>query len=161
MPNGRFAILLLMKVAILWLVNEKGEVLMARRAAHMSTDANVWGPSVSGKVDPGETFDQAIRREASEELGLTGADVSPIFLHKEMYTDHSDGRSREFGLFYARISSDITKHLKLELNEVAEVRWFTKSELEQLSNAQSESLIISSAKELWQSIFAHLQVIIT
>ncbi len=123
----------------------------------MSTDAGVWGPPVSGKVDKGETFNVAVLREAHEELGLTTAEISPIFLHKEIYANHSDGRKREFGLFYSIVPSNITERLKLESNEVAEVRWFKKEEVKQLADAQSNCLIISTAKELWQSIFLHLQ----
>jgi len=148
-----------MNVAVLWLINERGEILMARHAAHMSTDAGVWGPSVSGKVDKGETFNTAVLREAYEELGLAATEISPIFLHKETYTDHSDGRKREFGLFYSTVPSNIIKRLRLEANEVSEVKWFKKSELKQLADEQSNSLIASTAKELWQSIFLHLQPI--
>lgn len=150
-----------MRVAILWLINEKGEILMARRAAHMSTDAGVWGPSVSGKVEEGESFHQAALREANEELGLTDSEISPVFLHEEVYADHSDGRERQFGLFYAKVPSIIINKLTLEAKEVTEVKWFRESELKQLANAQSDSLIISTAKELWQSIFSHWQTIIT
>jgi len=134
---------------------------MARRAPYMSTDAGVWGPSVSGKVDEGENFSIAVMREAKEELGLSTSDISPIFLHQEVYNEHTDGKVREFGLFYAVVPSKITEQLKLEANEVSEVKWFKKSELEKLADAQSESLIISTAKELWKSIFLHLQPLTT
>ena len=148
-----------MKVAILWLINEKGEILMARRAAHLSTDAGVWGPSVSGGVDDDESFQEAVLREAHEELGLTGNDISPIFLHEETYAEHSDGNIRQFGLFYAMLSRDTFKRLRLEPDEVAEVKWFTRKELEQLATTGSKSLIISSATVLWRGILMHLQPI--
>lgn len=149
-----------MRVAILWLINEHGEILMARRAAHMSTNAGEWGPSVSGKVDEGESFAKAVRRETREELGLTDADISPAFMHKEVFADHSDGRTREFGLFYANVPSNIASRLKLEPNEVSEVKWFKVNEIKQLVDEQSETLIISSAKELWRSILLSLKSII-
>lgn len=117
-----------MKVAILWLINEKGE-----------------------------TYGEAVRRESQEELGLTDADFSSTFLHKDTFAGHTDGKKREFGLFYAPVTSHITARIKLEPNEVSEIKWFRKSELEHLVNEQSESLIISSAKELWDSIFHQLQ----
>lgn len=57
-----------MNVALLWLVNENDEVLIARRAANMDTDADVWGLSVSCTVEPNETYKEAILRETKEEL---------------------------------------------------------------------------------------------
>lgn len=133
---------------------------MAKRAAHMNTDAGVWGPSVSGKVDVGETFNQAVLREANEELGLSEATITPVFLHKETYANHSDGRVRHFGLFYAKVPSELVTRLQLDANEVSEVKWFKESSLKRLADTQSDSLIISTAKELWQSIFLNLQPVI-
>ena len=149
-----------MQVVILWLINEHGEILMAKRAAQMSTDAGVWGPSVSGKVDSGETSEEAVLREANEELGLTVEEISPIFLHKETYADHSDGNIREFRLFYATVPSAIVNKLTLEAKEVSAVKWFTKDDLQKLASARSKNLIISSAKEVWESIFFHLNPVL-
>jgi isopentenyldiphosphate isomerase len=145
-----------MKVAILWLINEQGEILMARRAAHMSTDAGVWGPSVSGGVDEGESYENAAVREAHEELGIAISTISPVFLHQETYLNHSDGAAREFGLFYARVPKDIVTQFQLEPDEVSEVRWFSIDELKSLAREQSKTLIISSASDLWARIFSNL-----
>lgn len=145
----------------MWLINENGEILLARRAAHMSTDAGVWGPSVSGKVDAGETADQAVLREAQEELGLETNAINPIFLHNETYTEHSDGRVRQFSLYYAVLPSNTIKHLELEPNEVSEIKWFKRDDLKQLVDQKSDNIIISSTTQLWQSIFVHLQPITT
>ncbi len=45
--------------------NEKGKVLLQRRR-----DNGFWGIP-GGAMEPGETFEQAARREAKEETGLT------------------------------------------------------------------------------------------
>jgi 8-oxo-dGTP pyrophosphatase MutT (NUDIX family) len=150
-----------MRVVILWLINENGEILMAKRAAHMSTDAGVWGPSVSGKVDENETLTAAVLREMKEELGFTPDKLSPTFLHHEIFLNHTDGRKRDFYIFYASVESDITRHFKLESNEVESTKWFKRSEIEELVAGKSNKVIMSSASELWQKILKHLQPITT
>jgi isopentenyldiphosphate isomerase len=53
----------MIKVAMLWLANEQGELLLARRAGHKKQDPGLWGPSVTGKVEPGENFERALVRK--------------------------------------------------------------------------------------------------
>jgi len=147
-----------MKVALLWLVNEKGELLIARRASHMDSDAGVWGPSVSGEIEEGELPLKAVIREAEEELGILPNQITPLFLHETTY-EHQDGKGREFSIFYAKVNSDILNKLTLEPEEVAEVKWISMDDLQDLANKKSNTLIISSATELWKSIFANLKLI--
>jgi len=45
-------------------------LLLARRASHKSRAPNCWDV-IGGHVEPGETIEQALIREAQEEVGLT------------------------------------------------------------------------------------------
>ena len=146
-----------MKVAILWLINEKGEILLSQRAAHRSTDASMWGPSVSGKVDEGEDAEQAAVREANEELGIDPMEV--ILLHHlhDSTHNHSDGRLREFSLFSTHVKSVLIDKMKLESNEVAAVKWISLQNLQKEYEQNPETVIISSDKDLWQEIFENLR----
>jgi len=56
----------------LLLVNARGEVLLQRRPADKE-NGDRWDKSVGGHVDAGESFDEAVRREAGEELFGDGA----------------------------------------------------------------------------------------
>lgn len=58
-----------MQVAILWFIDENNEILLSQRAIDMDTDPGLWGPSVSGKIEPGESAADTARRESEEELG--------------------------------------------------------------------------------------------
>jgi isopentenyl-diphosphate delta-isomerase len=148
-----------MKVAILWLINEKGEVLLSQRAAHMSTDANMWGPSVSGKVDIGEDAEQAAIREANEELGIDPAEVIPVrHLHDSSH-NHSDGRLREFSIFSTNVESALIDKMRLEPDEVAAVKWISLQNLQNEYEQNPNMIIISSNKPLWAEIFENLKVV--
>lgn len=63
------------KVVSALILNEKGEMLMALRRV---TDRrpNCW-ENPGGKVSPGETDQEALRRELSEELGVDSA-IGPL-----------------------------------------------------------------------------------
>lgn len=51
-------------------VNDKGEILIQERSRRKKRGAFLLDASVGGHVDHGESYDQAVRREGVEELGL-------------------------------------------------------------------------------------------
>jgi len=50
--------------------NPRGECLLVRRSASSKANPGKW-EFPGGKIDPGETFDQALLREVVEETGLS------------------------------------------------------------------------------------------
>lgn len=60
------------RTAALWLVNQKGQVLIAQRHKDKDKHPNKWGPSVAGTLEEGETYESNMYKEAEEEIGLTG-----------------------------------------------------------------------------------------
>lgn len=150
-----------MKVAILWLINEDGGILLSQRAAHMNSDASMWGPSVSGKVEDEETNEQAAVREAAEEIGVDPLEVTPIYhLHNSTY-NHDDDRLREFFIFYSNADKPLLNRVKLEPGEVASMKWITLDGLKNVYIKTLETIIISSNTELWDDIFKNLEIAIS
>jgi len=70
---------LIIRVAHNWIVNDKGQYLLQFRATHKRSMPRRFDASVGGKVDAGETYDQAVIRETSEELGIN---VTPVYAGK-------------------------------------------------------------------------------
>lgn len=112
------------RVSALWITNSKGEVLLARRAYNKSHDPGKWGPAVAGTVEQGETYESNILKEAYEELGLTGIkfEVGP-----KKYRVTS--KYSYFGQwYYLKIDKPINE-FKIQEDEVAEIRYFSKEDL--------------------------------
>lgn len=72
-------------VAAAVLVNAQGDVLVARRHAH-AHQGGLW-EFPGGKVEPGESALQALRREIHEELGLDVVEARPLIRVPHDYPD--------------------------------------------------------------------------
>jgi len=141
----------MIKVAVLWIVNEQSEILLAQRAHHKAQDPGVWGPAVTGKLERGEDFDGALVREVEEELSLKTANYTPHFLLEKDYS-HPDGEARKFGIYYAELLKIKTDLIHIDENEVAGIKWFTVDELvKKMDSAPNE--LVSSAHSVWPDTF--------
>ncbi len=141
----------MIKVAVLWIVNEQGEILLAQRAHHKAQDPGVWGPAVTGKLDPGENFDEALVREVEEELSLKTTDYTPHFLLEKDYS-HPDGETRRFGIYYAELPKIKTNLIHIDQNEVVGIQWFTVDELVKKMGSTPNELV-PSANSVWPDTF--------
>jgi len=61
---------LLHPVVHMHLFNSKGELFLQKRAMQKDLLPGFWDTSVGGHINPGESVDEALKRETQEELGL-------------------------------------------------------------------------------------------
>jgi isopentenyldiphosphate isomerase len=61
---------LLHPVVHLHLLNDKGELFLQKRAMTKDLLPGMWDTSVGGHISPGESIEEALKRETLEELGL-------------------------------------------------------------------------------------------
>jgi 8-oxo-dGTP diphosphatase len=141
----------MIKVAILWLINEDDEVLLAQRAHHKAQDPGAWGPSAAGKLERDETFDDALAREVREELALTAADYTPRFIFEKDYA-HPDGEARKFGVYCAEFPKARAGLIRIEPNEVAGIKWLGVSELIKKMKSPPNELV-PSVHSIWLDTF--------
>jgi|JI10StandDraft_1071094.scaffolds.fasta_scaffold01975_40 isopentenyl-diphosphate delta-isomerase len=140
------------RITSLFLFNEEGETLLARRHPNKSISPNRWGPAVEGTVDEGYDYDETIVKEMEEELGLKT--IQPILISKEFYTITEAKRFCTF--YYAVVPSD-TQFI-LQESEVAEVRWISISDLKKWFLEKPEEFAFSFhiKVKLLEKVYEHL-----
>ena len=94
---------------------------------------------VGGKVEPGETKEQALIRECQEELAVT-LDVGDVFM--DVIHEYSD-LTVHLTLFNASIQSGIPR--KLEHNDI---RWITVDEIDQYDFCPADEEILTRLKTI-------------
>ena len=122
------------RIVSLHVFNEKGEVLIAKRHPSKKIHPNVWGPSVAGTVEEGDTCDSLVLKEAEEEIGLKN--IKPMFLGKRFY--ETENNRRFIYIYYVTIDST-GKNFSLEENKVAEIKWINLKDLVDWFNKSPEN----------------------
>jgi NAD+ diphosphatase len=87
--------------------------------------------TLAGFVEPGESLDDAVRREVMEEVGIQVGEVA--YAASQPWPFPS---SLMLGFFGKALTSDIT----VDQNEIAEARWFTREEVTEMT-ASSDLLL--------------------
>jgi isopentenyldiphosphate isomerase len=112
------------RVSVLWIINSKGEILLAKRALTKKSDPDKWGSGVAGTIAKGETYFSNIMKEAKEELGLTN--IYPVRGEKERIKNKDRTYFRQW--YHISINKEF-REFKLDKNEVSQIKWFKKDEL--------------------------------
>ena len=123
--------------------NNKGEMLIQRRADDIVRWPSYWDISVGGGASAGDTSRQAAERETAEELGLNidFSDKRPVIT-----VNFSDG----FDDFYTVERNISLDDLHLQKEEVDDARWASRKEIEEMIDDGS---FIPYQKELLGYLF--------
>ena len=106
--------------AHLFLVDANGRILLQQLSATRERHPLLWGASVAGYVFAGETYEDAIRRRALQELGV---ETDPKLVGK---IEMIDERSLKFvSLFSATLQGEV----RPDPTHIAAVRFATTSEI--------------------------------
>lgn len=114
------------------IVDDQGRIFVTRRSPDRRLFPNCWD-IVGGHVEPGETFEQAMRREVAEETGWA---VSEIIAEAGRYSyTGDDGVARDEQEFLVRVDGDLTAP-RLLPQEHTGWRWITAAEASMLDESQ-------------------------
>jgi isopentenyldiphosphate isomerase len=117
--NGKS--MLLHPVVHFHLFNDKGELFLQKRAATKDLLPGKWDTSVGGHISPGELPENALEREASEELGLKN--IRYRFMKKYIW---ESARERELVYSYSGSSDDTPV---INPDEIDEGRFWSREEI--------------------------------
>ena len=123
--------------ALIW---DKNKFMICQRPAHKARGL-LW-EFVGGKVEPGETKEQALIRECREELAVTVA-VDEVFM--EVIHEYPD-ITVHLTLFNATIAEGIPK--KLEHNDI---QWITPAEIPKYDFCPADEEILAKIIETYSA----------
>ena len=124
--------------ALIW---DQNKFMICQRPANKARGM-LW-EFVGGKVEPGETKEQALIRECREELAIT-LSVGDVFM--EVIHEYPD-LTIHLTLFNAAIASGIPQ--KLEHNDI---RWITVDEIAQYEFCPADETILNRLTSLGKTI---------
>lgn len=127
---------LLHPVVHMHVFNQKGELLLQKRADHKETQPGKWDSAVGGHVGWGESLKQALSRETLEEIGLR--DFQERFLGTYLYESETEAELSY--LFVTQANGPFV----FDPLEISEGRFFKRKELEQLLHTE---LITTNLKQ--------------
>ncbi|MFJ7828260.1 GNAT family N-acetyltransferase [Psychrobacillus sp. NPDC096623] len=113
------------QVVHIWIMNKKGEFLIQQRQPWKVGWPNMWDCAAAGSVLIGETSEMGAIREVKEEIGI------------ELQMEHAEVLftlkfSRGFDDHWLVKQEIDVEHLKLQYEEVADARWATAYEINEL-----------------------------
>lgn len=114
---------LLHPVVHLHVFDSKGRLYLQKRSLNKDIQPGKWDTSVGGHIDFGETVQQALFREAAEELGING--FNPVFLFH--YIHRSNVEKELVYTHYTVYDGSVTP----DPVEISEGRFWTREEIVQ------------------------------
>lgn len=112
---------LLHRAVHVFVFNCDGQLFLQRRSMNKDSAPGKWVSSCSGHVDAGESYDAAAVRELSEEIGLCGVELEPLFK-----VGPCEQTGNEFVSVYRCLSGG---PFTLDSSEISEGKWIDTEEL--------------------------------
>jgi isopentenyldiphosphate isomerase len=112
---------LIHKVVHLIVTDKAGRLLLQKRSMDRDVAPGRWDTSVGGHVNAGETVEEALLREMSEELGITTC--RPEFLYRYI---HSNAYETELVYTYRCVYDG---EIRFNRDEIDEVRFWSVEEI--------------------------------
>lgn len=135
----------LFNVAVEAIVEKDGLVLIGQRAHHLDQAPGEW-ETLTGRVEQGESFEDAAKREVMEEVGLIVEVIKP---YDTFHFYRGSEKVEHLGVsFWCKY---VSGEIVLDTNEQIDFKWLTPDEAIELIKNENIKSSLRKFKELLKS----------
>ena len=137
-----------------WIVNEKGEILIQKRASTKKQAPNKW-ITTGGHVKSGEDVKEAMAREIKEEIGL---DCKKENLNLILIAKHRSyrGDNNVFRYLYFYRTQKQIQNFTIQKKELSDLKYIKLQELEDIVKIKDENYLFPK-EEYIQEVITYLK----
>lgn len=128
---------------VIFIVNDKGQVLLEKRNSNRRFNPNKW-ELIGGHVSAGETLEQAALREIKEEIGIDTS-IRKLIPFGDKEVDMQDIASHIFYFYYFKCNFE-EKDFVIQKEELSEVKWFDIDKVIEMINKKDESIVFGKPR---------------
>ena len=118
-----------------FLINDKKEILLQKRAATKRMNPNMWG-SCAGHVDSGEGIEETALRELEEEIGIKFS-IDDLHVLEERQVAKQEINSHLTRVYYIYYNGN---DFKIQTEELSEVKWFNIDDIINMIKNNDETI---------------------
>ncbi len=120
------------KTVHVWLMNDKNELLMQKRAKDKETFPNLWAISIAGHVMSGETSKEAALREIKEEIDINIFENDLIYMFSVRRNQpYKDGMLHVLDDVYLLRNNLDIQTTNIQEEELSDIKFINYKELKQ------------------------------
>ncbi len=132
------------KVAFIFVVNDKGEIILQRRSKEKQTNPNKWTASASGHLSAGDSDIEGAIRELEEEIGIKANenDLQYLFTVKEQHIEEDRNlKISHISNVYVLQRNVNIEDLILQKEEVSEVKYVYYKDFEKMLITDKDNIV--------------------
>lgn len=122
-----------------WILNAKNEVLLQKRSPNKKQSPNKY-TVCTGHIDPGESIEEAALRELIEETSIEAKKEDLVFI--DIFKNSDEG-NKHFKYVYLVRTNKKLEELKMQEEEVTELKYVSLEEIEKMVEDGDENLTFS------------------
>jgi isopentenyldiphosphate isomerase len=112
-----------------------GNILLQKRLATKKSYPGCWDTSAGGNITYPETYDEAVKRELAEEIGLRDVELKEVAHFYGEIVDPAGNKMNRFTKVYRTVVDPSTKFTP-QPSEVSEVKWMSRADVVKLAEGE-------------------------
>ena len=145
------------KTAFIFVVNDKGEIILQKRSQEKENDPNKWTASASGHLSAGDTDTEGAMRELSEEIGIKINENELNYLitvREQCDMPEKNMKIRHISNIYVVFKNTKAEDLKLQKEEVSEVKYVYYKDFEKMLTENKKEIV--KHDEIYSTLLKYL-----